>query len=446
MSSPSQEDKGKLLQSWKEIAAFLGVTERSAQRWARTADLPVYRTPSGSKGRIFAYTGELVKWRENGGPGLAPAEESEVEITAAHAPAKSGTKRIVRSWRLAAGLLLALAGAGWVASRLIGSGRQRVPEDWVLERTLLRILDQDGRLIWQHRFPNLNHFYYHNIPGDKVLIADVDADGRREVLFFLTPEEPGRVGGSLLCFEQDGRLRWEHRLGAPRTFMGRSFAPTYTGRHIRVLKTKAGVHVLTVANHHMWFPAQVAGLDPVTGRVVWEYWHPGALHRCVLHDLDGDGYEEILLGGINNPGDGLGHAALAILKVPLRTVAGDPSDPFPPVTGGGEQAYALFPVPDACRIQGILPILSYLTVDPRGWIVAQTPVPDGGITYYLDRELNVKEFRLSDNFAPWHERLRRQGLLDHALSTPEIAALGKVMRFRAAPDGNHPALERFWAY
>jgi len=47
------------LQLWKEIAAFLGVTVRSVQRW-EAAGLPVYRQGDSAKARVFAYSDELL--------------------------------------------------------------------------------------------------------------------------------------------------------------------------------------------------------------------------------------------------------------------------------------------------------------------------------------------------------------------------------------------------
>ncbi len=445
MGSPADRSKGKLLQSWKEIATFLGVTVRSAQRWEQTAGLPVYRLHSGKKGRVFAYTEELLAWRQAGGAALAEAGEEQSGAAAGGVPALWLRGRGRRA-ALAAALLAAAAGLVLLV-RVWVRAAGRVPEEWVLERTGLRILDREGRTLWEKRFASLHSPYYAE-PGDKALIADLDGDGRREVLFSYQPEEPARRGNSLLCFEQNGRLRWEKALNAAKTFMGREFSPGYLPRLLRSVSAGGAHYVLVVANHHLWFPSQTVLLDAAGGQVRSEYWHPGAIHRCLLHDLDGDGVPEVVLGGINNPGDGLGHAALAVLKIPFwpagRAAAGE--DGLGAVTGGGEHAYALFPLPDVCRIQGLLPIVSYLSVDHRDRIIVTTPIPGGGAVYHLDARLNVLEFRLSDNFAPMHERLRRQGLLDHPLTPAEIAALGKVIRFSAAPDGNSPALGRHWAY
>ena len=55
------------LQGWKQIAPYLRVTERTAQKWARRQRMPVHHLP-GSKGRVFAQTGELDAWKLSGPP------------------------------------------------------------------------------------------------------------------------------------------------------------------------------------------------------------------------------------------------------------------------------------------------------------------------------------------------------------------------------------------
>ena len=58
MSAP---DANRRLESWKEIAAYLGKTVRTTQRW-EAEGLPVRREVHGSRGYIFAYTSELDAW------------------------------------------------------------------------------------------------------------------------------------------------------------------------------------------------------------------------------------------------------------------------------------------------------------------------------------------------------------------------------------------------
>lgn len=69
------EPNGRL-DSWKEIAAFLGCGERTVKRWGAEKGLPVHRIPGSGRGRVFAYTAELTHWLDSGGSDLAPAPDS----------------------------------------------------------------------------------------------------------------------------------------------------------------------------------------------------------------------------------------------------------------------------------------------------------------------------------------------------------------------------------
>ena len=50
------------LQSWKEIAAYLKRGVRTAQRWERSAGLPVRRPRAGDRSPVFAFPDEIDRW------------------------------------------------------------------------------------------------------------------------------------------------------------------------------------------------------------------------------------------------------------------------------------------------------------------------------------------------------------------------------------------------
>jgi len=61
MSASNPSTGRKRLDSWKEIAAFFGRDERTVNRWEKELGLPIHRLP-GTKGRVYAYTEELLAW------------------------------------------------------------------------------------------------------------------------------------------------------------------------------------------------------------------------------------------------------------------------------------------------------------------------------------------------------------------------------------------------
>jgi hypothetical protein len=342
-----------------------------------------------------------------------------------YGPVFRSQRRRGQIWRWAAGSLFAIALVFWAAGAF---PRHLEPDTWDLEGSTLKVLSVQGGVCWQKEFPRFDQEYDQQVV-DKVLVADIDGDGRKEVLVSFVPEK-AHEGGSILCFEASGKLRWEHHLGVPKTFGSRTFEPAYRGRFLRRVLIAGRPYVLTVANHYIWYPSQVALLDPRTGRVVDEYWHPGAIYHCLLRDPGADGEPELLLGAVNNPGTGLGHAALAVLKLPILKVA----------------HYALFPLPDVAKVMGQLPVITKMSIDSRHRIMVQTPLPEsGGIVYYLDAQLQVIECRFSDNFPFLHDRFFHQRLLDHRMTSVESEHLRTIAYFIAAPDGNDPQLEKWWS-
>lgn len=59
MSAP--EDR---LDSWKEIAAYLGREVRTVQGWEKTEGLPIHRHQHARQGSVYAFRSELDAWRE----------------------------------------------------------------------------------------------------------------------------------------------------------------------------------------------------------------------------------------------------------------------------------------------------------------------------------------------------------------------------------------------
>src|SRR5579883_1447203 len=80
------------LESWKEIAAYLGREVRTVQLWEKSEGLPVHRHQHARQGSVYAFKPELDAWREK----------------RKNAPASPKTNHL---WRIlpAAGILLAIS-------------------------------------------------------------------------------------------------------------------------------------------------------------------------------------------------------------------------------------------------------------------------------------------------------------------------------------------------
>lgn len=95
------------LDSWKEIAAYLGREVRTVQGWEKNEGLPIHRHQHARQGSVYAFRAELDAWRQArktiaDAPGPVPVEES---VPPAHQRAP---------WiLLASGVAVALV-AGWL--------------------------------------------------------------------------------------------------------------------------------------------------------------------------------------------------------------------------------------------------------------------------------------------------------------------------------------------
>lgn len=118
--SPQKEPARSRLDSWKEIASYLGRGERTAKRWEAERKLPVHHVPGGGHGSVYAFTAELDNWllSENREEPIALSGDGERKTepaaslipsreppSQAPAPAQKGFDRI---WRVLA-FALALA-------------------------------------------------------------------------------------------------------------------------------------------------------------------------------------------------------------------------------------------------------------------------------------------------------------------------------------------------
>jgi len=116
-SSPKTQpdSRGRRLESWKEIAAYLGRDVTTARRWERREGLPVYRLQHNKLGSIYAYTSELDAWRDK--QALAVASDAP-DVEADH---RRATIPRARRWLLVVAVLVGVAAIGLLAGAYVSS-------------------------------------------------------------------------------------------------------------------------------------------------------------------------------------------------------------------------------------------------------------------------------------------------------------------------------------
>jgi Tol biopolymer transport system component len=86
------------LDSWKEIAAFLGRGIRTVQRWEREEGLPVHRLAHEKRGSIYARQEELAAWWEGRRQTLAPVTSDSTGAAAMPRPDRVTRTSALTSW------------------------------------------------------------------------------------------------------------------------------------------------------------------------------------------------------------------------------------------------------------------------------------------------------------------------------------------------------------
>ncbi len=105
----SADARGRRLESWKGIAAYLARDVTTVRRWEKREGLPIYRLLHSQLGSVYAYTAELDAWRDERVPAATTeaAEASPVSEVVVRSGAHTRTAAALMALALAltAGLI-----------------------------------------------------------------------------------------------------------------------------------------------------------------------------------------------------------------------------------------------------------------------------------------------------------------------------------------------------
>jgi hypothetical protein len=417
-TSRPEPEKGGKLSSWKEIAAWLGVNVRTAQKWEAEAGMPVRRVPGSN--RVIAYPEELRAWLDGG---------HEEEAADAQRRDERTRQNFLRTGAMAGAAVL-LAAVVWMmrpASRLA---------EWRVEGSALIALDDRDRELWRIQLGrNLHPEQYsreHDTPA--AWIEDIDGDGRNELLF--CHHYDGASHGDLICFSERGEPKWRWTPGASAASFPEDLRPPYAADRVHVFRHKGEVRILVSSTHHTWFPSQLAMLD-AQGKLLREYWHSG--HIKEFRAVEWPGYPEplIVVGGIAN---GYRAADLVVLSPSEFGGASHEESPGHQLPGGPprELARLLFPAscvtgattlynsPGSLRMNGPnLQVMITQNVDPK---------QVAGVHYTFRPDWSLASVGLTSMYERVHGDLERQGILSHPLDLRrETEELSRI-RWLKPPD------------
>lgn len=82
------------LNSWKEIAEYVGRNVRTVIRWEQEGGLPVHRVPVGHRRAVFAYRHEIDQWLQNGFK-MADGEAASAVVDPPEKDTESGPESLI---------------------------------------------------------------------------------------------------------------------------------------------------------------------------------------------------------------------------------------------------------------------------------------------------------------------------------------------------------------
>jgi len=424
-------DYPRRLSGWKEIAACLGRSVRTAQRWERTLGLPVRRIRTQSEGEIvFAFAAEVEEWLaarsvKTEAVDSTPSPDHALAATGRATPSRAWTRFAIRG----VGLLTLLFAATWILRPAAGPAA-----GWTVGADALRVVDAQGHRLWEHYFgfALLRDAYAHAGPGRRlVAIEDIDGDGAAEVLFVARASSLDQC--SLYCFNGDGTVRFRHIPDTPGRFGGVTFLPPFPTLGVATSGSAGGTRAIWIfAVHHREAPALVEKLDPVSGAVLGRYWSSGRVHglfpgRYRSQDV------VYVAGTLQASSD----ATLAVLRADSPSGCSPATSRVDACEGSSAKplAFFVFPQPEFWRVTRHRAFVDQVVSEGNDTVVRisgqfgpwEDPAANCAVYYRLDEHGNIADVEVSDSWISTHASFEREGLLDHAFAEREREDLRNVM-------------------
>jgi hypothetical protein len=457
MSERTNPRNRERLDSWKEIARFLGRDVRTAIRWERQRGLPVHRIPGGKRGAVYALTSEIEEWLRGNpnGSAAAPSTDSfgvsSSEPRRVLSPSAGGTAS--RSRPKAATVLGAIALAILAGGSLIGLSLTRAgsPDDRrvgqpslirsiSLSGTVLRALGGAGDVRWTHDFGR--NVVARNDPWDPgapmatfATSEDLDGDGVPDLLVsvMFTEDTPGSatIHDELFAFSgPSGRVLWSRRIEDTLAFRAGHFAAPWCGvfpmppphitNRLALFRVDGKLRIAWALNHRIWWPSMLVVVDR-HGTVVSKWVHSGMIYAVA--SLEEEGPPRLLVGGVSNSRKA---AFLAVLDARHVEGAGpeDPGSPFECLSCGPARPLRYFVFEPSELMLAIEPYnhVQQIQIFPTG-IEVDTAEFGGlprpafavrGIAFF-SRDLVLEQVAWSSGWEDSHRELERAGRIDHTL-------------------------------
>jgi len=409
-----EQSKPSRLESWKDIAAYLGRDMRTAMRWAKQG-MPVHHDPGGKQGRVYAYTGELDRWREQ-------PEAKGLNLLAATRPWWRRVPALIGAAVLPA---LVVVGALVVGYAVLWRSRASAPLARVeIRENKFAALDKAGRVLWTYPLPAGQDIPQGRSPGI-THIGDLDGDGRNEALVSLPLAGPGPAHMAyereLYCFSETGKLLWRFDFHETLTFGSGDYGPPWFISALLPYRAQEQPVIALVLHTGPWWPAVLLILDS-RGQEVGRFVNSGNIFT--LSSVETPSGSVLLAGGVRNQEDEVS-GMLAVLdgnhvsgSSPKKSGSRFECRSCPP---GRPLRYFVFPRSELNveppgggynRVGLIVPSEDGVRVHTDEAIDAESKIRAIGI-FEFSRDFRLVRLSYSDGYRELHRKLEREGKIKH---------------------------------
>jgi len=346
------------LNSWKDIAAYLGRDVRTAIRWEKDKGLPVHRVPGGLRQAVFAYTTELDAWLKGDSEAAPqrlnpesmdhPNDTTEVVPFPRHGKPRSlvassstdsedglSVSGLVSGSGRSKATKYALAGLGaagvlvlaWVGlHHRLASASFPVRVGFTLNA--VQAFDGANQLLWTYTFPGpLQPSALSDAQplDDFSFIGDFRGKGDREVLVIAPLRGDVNLGieprTEVDLFSSRGALLWSYIPKAHFKFGKHEIDGPWTSGALFVSSQTGKTRIWAAVCQTVWANSFVVSLDPQTGKDMLRFVNTGVIHT--LNEIRTPRGSFLLVGGFNNEPD---TGSLAVIDETRSFAASPQSD------------------------------------------------------------------------------------------------------------------------
>jgi hypothetical protein len=392
------------LDSWKEIAQYLGRDERTVQRWETDCALPVHRTPGRKRGSVFAYPHELDAWLASRNE-MPPVPASAPVTVAAPFLTAQKPRYIHVGLVLIVVVVIVAAGFTWRGQHRTHSAlRLTLVEDQVIG------MDQQGQKLWEYRLREPSE--WPQAPAKSWRLLDLAG----KLAFIVVANHKLTGGGELDCLSANGTLLWRYEPKMSLKFGSQMDDGPWAIAAFEFALDSAKPHLWAAVGDSIWGHSFVEELDVKTGQPQTRFVNNGAIYA--LRSVVSNNKRYLLAGGFNNEYD-----------LPMLLVL-DPSQPYavsPQTRGtrfycetcgqGKPLKYFLMPKSELNQLIGQSPN-SVQHIDVLGQTVnaSTSELSDAMRAIYffsITPEISPHSVTLASTYWSEHRKLEREGRVKH---------------------------------